>query len=152
MTYIIVAIGTIFIIVVASNAILSLSLPFLFGSMFWMFKYAIRAFREGKRLETVSWTPVLNCVNETHAGSATIRAFRKEREFETRIYRLLNLNCLANDTQIGAWCWYGVRIGLLQVTLLLFVLSTLVLNRGQEDIVLVSMVLLYATKLQGAIL
>jgi ABC-type bacteriocin/lantibiotic exporter with double-glycine peptidase domain len=92
--------------------------PFMFLGSYCLFSYSIAAYRETSRIESITRSPLLNLLSETFNGCSTIRAFDKEDEFIEKNYELLNKNVLANQVNMGCWCWYGVRMSLLTVVMM----------------------------------
>ena len=49
--------------------------PFVLSFWIWILKYFLNAYRDLKRLEAMSQTPILSHFSETLNGSTTIRAY-----------------------------------------------------------------------------
>lgn len=63
----------------------------------WLYKHSIAAQKETTRIEADSRLPLLSYLSESINGNPTIRAFRKERQFISHNYSLLNRNILATQ-------------------------------------------------------
>jgi ABC-type bacteriocin/lantibiotic exporter with double-glycine peptidase domain len=72
------------------------SFPFVVAICWYLFSYAVRAYKESMRIETITKSPLLNFINESFTGASTIRAFRKEGAFIEKTYEILDKNILAN--------------------------------------------------------
>lgn len=75
----------------------ALTLPILIFIAYKLYRHAINSYRETNRIESITKSPLLSYLAETHSGSSTIRAFGKKREFIEQNNKLLNNNILANQ-------------------------------------------------------
>lgn len=87
--------GVLFVIVAADPLVLVI-FPLIFFLCWYLFKYAVKAYRESNRIEAITKSPLLNFINESFSGAATIRAFKKESQFIEKTYEILDKNILAN--------------------------------------------------------
>ena len=62
-------------------------------------KFYMAASRQFKRLDAVTRSPVLNCLNESLAGTTSIRAYGTQDNFIRKHMRLLdnNQNCIIHE-------------------------------------------------------
>jgi hypothetical protein len=58
-----------------------LLLPFLTYLVIKLYNRSIQSFRESSRIESMTKSPLLSFMGETFAGSSTIRAFKREKDF-----------------------------------------------------------------------
>ena len=49
--------------------------PFICAALYTLFSYSIASYRENKRIESVTISPILNLLGETYNGCSTIKAF-----------------------------------------------------------------------------
>mmetsp|Transcript_21329 Transcript_21329/g.33011 ORF Transcript_21329/g.33011 Transcript_21329/m.33011 type:complete len:118 (+) Transcript_21329:2919-3272(+) len=113
-----------------------------------LFKYAVVAYRETNRIESVSKSPLLNFINESFSGTTTIKAFGKEEQFIEKSYEILDKNVLANQMLIGSWCWYGIRMDFISVTLMITAASLAIIYRYDTNPVLISLSFQYVLNLE----
>ena len=71
-----------------------------------LFLYAMRAYTDCYRIESVTMSPILSYFQETFNGNSVIRAFGKEDDFKDQSFRLVNKTTLANQVTIGVFGWY----------------------------------------------
>ena len=73
-------------------------------------KYFTKTYRELKRLDSVSRSPIYALFGETLEGVAVIRAFGAQSSLLKRIVTLLNSNQTAFFLTFTAQCWLAVRL------------------------------------------
>ena len=84
------------IVIIWTNWYIIFVFPIISVMLFYLFKLAVIAYREGNRIEAITKSPLLNFINESFNGVTTVRAFNKEKEFQQKSYELLDRNILAN--------------------------------------------------------
>ena len=72
---------TVIIIIAANNYYTLIVLPVMFAICYYLWSYQIVAYKDTKRIESITKSPILNTFNESRNGSSVIRAFGKEQEF-----------------------------------------------------------------------
>ena len=73
-------------------------------------KYFTKTYRELKRLDSVSRSPVYSLFGETIDGVTTIRAFKASERLRAKMMRLLNTQQKAYFLTFSAQCWLAVRL------------------------------------------
>lgn len=91
-------------------------------------EYYRRTSRELKRLESTTKSPIFSHFHETLGGLATIRAFKKEREFSHENSRRIDANLKAYFPSISAKRWLGVRLESIGSVILLSTASSAVFS------------------------
>ncbi|KAJ3094987.1 hypothetical protein HDU97_007368 [Phlyctochytrium planicorne] len=84
-------------------------LPFGF-TYFDIANQYLMSFRELKRIDSVTRSPIYSMFSETLSGASTIRAFGAERRFEDEAMRRLDVNNRAFFYMFAANRWLGVRV------------------------------------------
>ena len=89
-------------------------------------RYFTKTYRELKRLDSVSRSPIYALFGETLEGVATIRAFKAQPILKKRIMRLLDENQTAFWLTFSAQCWLAVRcVDSAQTELFITIIATL---------------------------
>jgi len=73
-------------------------------------RYFTKTYRELKRLDSVSRSPVYSLFGETLDGVTTIRAFKASGRLQNKMLRLLNTQQKAYFLTFSAQCWLAVRL------------------------------------------
>ncbi|GMH99837.1 hypothetical protein TrLO_g747 [Triparma laevis f. longispina] len=95
-------------------------------------KYFTKTYRELKRLDSVSRSPIYALFGETLEGVATIRAFKAQSVLKKRIMRLLDENQKAFWLTFSAQCWLAVRLELAGTAIITFACLCAVLQHGSQ--------------------
>ncbi|CAN8003757.1 unnamed protein product, partial [Ixodes hexagonus] len=111
-------------------------------------KTYVRTSRQLQRLESVSRSPVYNCVSETVPGVQTIRAYGVQRPFEGLSDALLERWVACSFYLMCADRWLTLRLNLLSTAITLF--TAVLVVRGRETIgpAAAGLTLLYALKVR----
>lgn len=75
-------------------------------------KFFTKTYRELKRLDSVSRSPLYALLGETLDGIVTIRAYHAERTLLSRIRSMLDVQQNAYFLTFASQCWLGVRLEL----------------------------------------
>lgn len=94
--------------------------PIIFTIVFLLSRYYLKAYRELARLISVTHSPIISNLGETISGATTIRTFNKQDKFISHSYKILNDNMNAEFFANGVRRWYGFRLELTLVTLIIF--------------------------------
>ena len=121
------------IVILWTNWYIVAAFPFILMACFFLFKFAVSAYRETNRIESITKSPLLNYINETFNGVSTVRAFNKSEQFEQRSFDIIDKNILANQLLVSCWCWYGIRMDLVSITLMSAATFVVILYRQTED-------------------
>jgi len=70
--------GAALIVMGLANPWILVILPFIVTALYCLFTYSITSYRENKRIESVTISPILNLLGETYNGCSTIKAFEKQ--------------------------------------------------------------------------
>ncbi|KAL1443373.1 hypothetical protein MTO96_007461 [Rhipicephalus appendiculatus] len=113
-------------------------------------KLFVRTFRQLQRLESVSRSPVFNCIAETVPGVQTIRAYAVQRGFVALSDSLLEhwISCAFH--LMGAERWLTVRLNFLGTAVSLVTACLLVHGRDTFGQATIGLTLLYALKVTDA--
>mmetsp|Transcript_5860 Transcript_5860/g.9455 ORF Transcript_5860/g.9455 Transcript_5860/m.9455 type:complete len:222 (-) Transcript_5860:858-1523(-) len=135
------------IVMVWTNWKVTLFFPFVIVACISLFKFAVAAYKETNRVEAITKSPLLNFINESFSGVATIHAFGKQEQFVEKNFELLDKNILANQACVACLCWYSIRMDIVTIALMTVATLVAILYRKSEDPVLVSMAFSYALQL-----
>ncbi len=91
-------------------------------------------------------------MGETYAGSSTIRAFRRQRDFIQENNKQLNYNIKANRWVNSVQAWFSLRMDLISIVILSFSTFFCVLNHQSGNKVFFALLLSYILLLQDFIL
>jgi ABC-type multidrug transport system fused ATPase/permease subunit len=131
-----------------ANWYILLSLPVIFGLMTMTFLFALPSYKECQRIENITKSPILNHINETTAGSSTIRVFGNNKQFEEKFIGYINQNILAYIFSCGTWNWFGLRISFISIILMCVSTRLCIIYRFEIDPILIGMSLSYIINLQ----
>ncbi|GMH87232.1 hypothetical protein TrST_g6248 [Triparma strigata] len=95
-------------------------------------RYFTKTYRELKRLDSVSRSPIYALFGETLEGVATIRAFKAQPILKKRIMRLLDENQTAFWLTFSAQCWLAVRLELAGTAIITFACLCTVLQHSSQ--------------------
>lgn len=101
-------------------------IPLLILICYILLKYYMRTYRDLKRLKSVVHSPIMNNLAETLAGATTIRNFKKQQDFITYNYKIVNI-----DLNVEYWCcavrrWFSIRLHLASNIIVIFTAGFLV--------------------------
>ena len=91
-------------------------------------RYFTKTYRELKRLDSVSRSPIYALFSETLDGVATIRAYKAEESLKRRMVKLLDKNQTAFFNTFAAQCWLAVRLELAGTCIIMFACLAAVLD------------------------
>ena len=74
------------------------------------------------RMASISWSPILNVINETILGSTTIRAFNDEMFYKDKFYDKINNSFNANLTSKGITVWFQEMFTIISLLYLTYLL------------------------------
>ena len=95
------------IILAAYNTIwILLLIPFLILALLYCFLLYTKSLKEAKRIEAITYSPILTNLNETCSGASTIRVFNKIDDFEQKQHTLLNNNSICSFILQAIECWF----------------------------------------------
>ncbi|XP_077499037.1 multidrug resistance-associated protein 1-like [Amblyomma americanum] len=114
-------------------------------------KLFVRTFRQLQRLESVSRSPVFNCIAETVPGVQTIRAYAVQRAFIALSDTLLERWISSAFHLMAAERWLTVRLNFLGTAVSLFTACLLVHGRDVFGPAAYGLTLLYALKVTDAL-
>ncbi|XP_077538722.1 multidrug resistance-associated protein 1-like isoform X3 [Haemaphysalis longicornis] len=114
-------------------------------------KLFVRTFRQLQRLESVSRSPVFNCVAETVPGVQTIRAYAVQRGFVELSDSLLGRWVSCSFHLMAAERWLTVRLNFVGNAVTLVTACLLVQGRELVGPATVGLTLLYALKVTDAL-
>ena len=116
--------------------------PFIFYLMYKIFIFSLTGLRETSRVVAVTKSPIVSHLSETLAGTSTIRAFKKQKEFQNKFNDLLNKNILACMWREGAKNSFSMKINF--VCLLIMIAGSLccLIYRNSGRDVLLSLLLI----------
>ena len=140
-------------------ALIIYAVPYVLVTMFVLFplfymlqKYFRRTARSLKRLEQITFTPIMNQFSESLLGLATIRAYRLNDAFFQNLKQRVNANHSSLLTGTIAMFWFGSNINYLS-SLLLFTVSLIgcylsrYADKNDFDVSLLSLSLVYSYSL-----
>lgn len=85
-----------------------------------LFRLFLQTYRELKRLDSVSRSPIYALLGETLDGVLTIRAYDAQPSLSTRMVSMLNIQQTAYHLTYSAQCWLSVRYAQDYLSILLF--------------------------------
>ncbi len=83
-------------------------------------RYFTKTYRELKRLDSVSRSPIYALFGETLEGVTTVRAFNAQGSLKKRLVKMLNENQTAFFLTFSAQCWLAVRLELAGTVIITF--------------------------------
>ena len=135
--------------------VMPILMPFLipiFGVYFYIQRYYRPGYREAKRLDAISGSPVFAHFGETLGGLSTIRAFGHQKRFITENERRIGINQTADYTQkCGCERWLPVRLETIGNSMTLVVAAIAVYQRDSLDAALIGLTLSYAIDITGVL-
>jgi len=135
--------------------VMPILMPFLipiFGVYFYIQRYYRPGYREAKRLDAISGSPVFAHFGETLGGLSTIRAFGHQQRFITENERRIGINQTADYTQkCGCERWLPVRLETIGNSMTLVVAAIAVYQRDTLDSALIGLTLSYAIDITGVL-
>ena len=141
--------------IVVMGWVMPILMPFLipiFGVYFYIQKYYRPGYREAKRLDAISGSPVFAHFGETLGGLSTIRAFGHQRRFITENERRIGTNQIADYTQkCGCERWLPIRLETIGNSMTLVVAGIGVYQRKTLDAALIGLALTYAIDITGVL-
>jgi len=141
--------------IVVMGWIMPILLPFLvpiFFVYFYIQRYYRPGYREAKRLDAVSGSPVFAHFGETLGGLSTIRAFGHQQRFITENESRIGINQTADYTQkCGCERWLPIRLETIGNSLTLVVAIISVFERNKLDSALIGLSLTYAIDITGVL-
>ena len=124
----------------------------IFGVYYYVQHYYRPGYREAKRLEAITGSPVFAHFGETLGGLSTIRAFGHQRRFITENERRIGINQTADYTQkCGCERWLPVRLESIGNTMTLVVAGIAVYERHRLSPALIGLALTYAIDITGVL-
>eukprot|EP00804_Cyclotella_cryptica_P002770 CCRYP_021220-RD/>CCRYP_021220-RD protein AED:0.04 eAED:0.04 QI:576/1/1/1/1/0.85/7/1584/1189 len=84
------------------------------------FYFILQTYRELKRLDSVSRSPIYALLGETLDGVLTIRAYDAQSNLNTRMVSMLNIQQTAYHLTFSAQCWLSVRYAQYDLSILVF--------------------------------
>jgi len=141
--------------IVVMGWIMPILLPFMvpiFAVYFYIQMYYRPGYREAKRLDAISGSPVFAHFGETLGGLSTIRAFGHQRRFITENEQRIGANQIADYTQ-KCCCerWLPVRLETIGNSLTLVVACVAVYSRDSLDAALIGLAVTYAIDITGVL-
>jgi len=141
--------------IVVMGWLMPILLPFLvpiFGVYFYTQRYYRPGYREAKRLDAVSGSPVFAHFGETLGGLSTIRAFGHQQRFITENEQMVGVNQIADYTQkCGCERWLPVRLETIGNSMTLVVAGIAVAQRNSLDSAFIGLALTYAIDITGVL-
>ena len=121
------------------------------GALYFYVQYFFRpGYREAKRLDGISGSPVYSHFGETLTGISTIRAFGHQRRFINENETRISINQRADYTQkCGCDRWLPVRLETIGNSITFVVAVLGVWQRGSTYAALVGLTLSYAIDMTG---
>ena len=85
------ALGT-FVVCVIAVPVVGFALPVLIILCYYLNRYILKSSRESARLTNITYSSLIQNINDVYNGIQTIRAFKAKQLFKTKNYQLLNEN------------------------------------------------------------
>jgi ABC-type multidrug transport system fused ATPase/permease subunit len=86
------AIGT-FVVCVIAVPIVGLTLPLLIAACYYLNRYVLRSSRESARLNNITYSSLVQNINDAYEGATVIRCFGSAQHFRQKNIKLINDNC-----------------------------------------------------------
>ena len=94
--------------------------PFLILSLLYCFIIYSNALKEAKRIEAITYSPILTHFNETCYGASTIRVFNKINDFEQKQNALLDNNSITQFIIKGIESWFELTASIIMIMFVSF--------------------------------
>lgn len=108
----------------------------------------IRALQETSRLFSTTKSPLLSHMSETQSGSSTIRAFERQKSFETTNNKFLNDNINSTLMMSAVNSYFSVRLDLVSCLITLVLTISCVVLRDEANPIMLSLLLTYSLNIQ----
>lgn len=133
---------------------IALMLPVIFLISYVMIARSRQGIKESVRLVSTSKSPLLGHLSETIAGCPTLRAFDSTKEFIELNKGYLNQNILAVQFQSGVSAWFGIRVDLFALTIMIILTVVVVLCRDEDgsNAVILSMLMTSILNIQSTLM
>ena len=120
----------------------------MFGTINRVFN---RTVREVKRLENISRSPLISHLGSSVQGLTTVHAFKKQDEFRSQFFSLLNQNTVCLQAFQSTSRWLGVRLDYIVVSLLTLTALMVVLTREDTPAALGALALTYIAQVSSSL-
>lgn len=108
--------------------------------------------KESVRLVSTTKSPLLGHLSETITGCPTLRAFNSTQKFVELNKGYLNQNILAIQFQSGVSAWFGIRVDLFALTIMIILTFVVVLCRKDDNAVILSMLMTSTLNIQTTLM
>ena len=119
--------GTIFIVSYGTPLFLTVC-PILFLIYFAAQRFYIPASRQLKRLESTTRSPIYSLFSESIAGVTTIKAYDRQDDFITRIFRLVDENVACYFPNMVSNRWLAIRLEFVGNSIMFFAALFAIIN------------------------
>jgi len=127
-------------------------LPLFFVICWFLYRFYINCSRELNRIEGVLNSPILNLVNETIPGTATIRAYNLQNKyieiFQNKVDEHYKLLYYIN----GTGQWYLLNLNLLSILFLTYIVIMTLTHKNKFTPKIIGIILTYSLVLQEDII
>ena len=127
-------------------------LPLFFVICWFLYRFYINCSRELNRIEGVLNSPILNLVNETIPGTATIRAYNLQNKyieiFQNKVDEHYKLQYYIN----GTGQWYLLCLNLLSIIFLAYIVIMTLTHKNKFTPKIIGIILTYSLVLQEDII
>ena len=127
-------------------------LPLFFVLCWFLYRFYINCSRELNRIEGVLNSPILNLVNETIPGTATIRAYSLQNKyieiFQNKVDEHYKLQYYIN----GTGQWYLLCLNLLSIIFLAYIVIMTLTHKNKFTPKIIGIILTYSLVLQEDII
>ncbi|CAI2361540.1 unnamed protein product [Moneuplotes crassus] len=124
-----------------------IAVPFFLILLGVIMNYYMKTYRELKRLESVTHSPILNNLSETLSGLSTIRNFMKEEDFVEHNKKIIDTNINTEFWQAAVQRWLTVRLHFTGKIIMITAMALMLFFRKNLNPVLVSVFLVHVYSL-----
>ena len=125
-----------------------LYMPVIFIIGFFITKFYLLGSRPLTRIESISRSPILNIINETIPGYASIKAFGKEEQYLQKYYSKINDCFNINICMRGIKMWLQEMFKLLSNFYFIYLILSIFFNEDESTAQSVGITLTYSVILQ----
>ena len=138
------AIGT-FAVCVIAVPVVGFTLPLLLGACYYLNRYVLRSSRESARLNNITYSSLVQNINDAYEGATIIRCFGSAKFFRLKNIKLINDNCKPNLFSVLCSAFNSVYMRLFCVLFGAVFTTVIVIWKNSYSSGFASLVMFYST-------
>jgi ATP-binding cassette subfamily C (CFTR/MRP) protein 1 len=138
------AIGT-FTVCVIAVPVVGLTLPLLIAACYYLNRYVLRSSRESARLNNITYSSLVQNINDAYEGATVIRCFGSAKLFRLKNMKLINENCKPTLFSVLCSAYNSVYMRIFCVLFGAVFTTVIVIWRNSYSSGFASLVMFYST-------